>query len=322
MKWIGSIAAALLCGATLLGGIASCEKAPEAGQKVFVMVPKGIHSYYEPCWQGFQDAAKKYGVEVKKSEPTKFELPLQVQTLESVIASKPTGIAISALDDKGLKNIIDKASDAGIKVITFDAPAPSSKELCYVGTANDKAGYDAGVEIAKLMNNEGEVAILEGGIGTLNLDDRFEGFKKALAEKAPKISIVAREDTHGDLAEATTRTENILTAHPNLKAIFGVSSECVPGVISVLKRPDNTKTGLIVAGFDDDPATIAGIKAGIVQFCIVQKTYKMGWVSLEMLLDASNGKSIPTQVDTGVTLVTKANVDTYMQDAVKEFSGK
>ncbi len=314
--------ASILALAAMSLAMMSCEKAPEAGKKVFVMVPKGIHSYYEPCWKGFQDAAKKYGVEVKKSEPTKFELPLQVQTLENVIASKPTGIAISALDDKGLVNIIDKATDAGIKVITFDAPAPSSKQLCYVGTANDKAGYDAGIEVAKLMNNEGEVAILEGGIGTLNLDDRFDGFKKALAEKAPKVVIVAREDTHGDMAEATTRFENILTAHPNVKAIFGVSSECVPGVVSVLNRPNNNRTGLIVAGFDDDPATIAAIKAGKVQFCIVQKTYKMGWVALEKLLDASNGKTLEKNIDTGVTLVTKDNVDTYMQDAIKEFAGK
>jgi len=301
--------------------LATCEKPPEA-KKVFVMVPKGIHSYYEPCWQGFQDAAKKYGVDVKKSEPTKFELPLQVQTLESVISGNPAGIAISALDDKGLVNIIDKASAAGIKVITFDAPAPSSKQLCYIGTANDKAGYDAGVEMAKLMNNEGEVAILEGGIGTPNLDDRFDGFKKALAEKAPNIKIVAREDTHGDLSQSVTRTENILTTYPNVKAIFGVSSECVPGVAAVLNRPGNTKTGLIVAGFDDDPATIAAIKAGKVQFCIVQKTYKMGWMSLEKLLDASNGKTLEKNIDTGVVFVTKANVDTYAKDAMNEFAGK
>ncbi len=33
--------------------------AASAAQKTFVMVPKGVHPYYEPCYEGFQAAAKK-----------------------------------------------------------------------------------------------------------------------------------------------------------------------------------------------------------------------------------------------------------------------
>src|SRR5690348_10790413 len=80
-------------------GFSSCEKAPDAGKRVYVMVPKGVHPYYAPCWQGFQDAAKKYGVEAEQRTPNEFQLPQQVTVLENVIASKPAGIAISAIDD-------------------------------------------------------------------------------------------------------------------------------------------------------------------------------------------------------------------------------
>src|SRR5437773_4120054 len=48
--------------------------------------------------------------------------------------------AISALDDQGLVPVIEEATKAGIKVITFDAPAPSSKALTYIGTMNEAAG--------------------------------------------------------------------------------------------------------------------------------------------------------------------------------------
>lgn len=37
-------------------GLATCEKPAEAGKKVFVMVPKGVHPYYGPCWQGIAAA--------------------------------------------------------------------------------------------------------------------------------------------------------------------------------------------------------------------------------------------------------------------------
>jgi ribose transport system substrate-binding protein len=296
---------------------AGCEKPPEAGKKVFVMVPKGVHPYYGPCWQGFQDAAKKYGVEVEQATPKEFELPQQVDVLHNVIAKKPAGIAISAIDDQGLKNVIEEATAAGIKVLTFDAPAPSTKAITYIGTLNPEAGYQAGVKMAELMKNEGEIAILQGGLGTPNLNDRFEGFKKALAEKAPNIKIVAREDTQGKVDVAVTKTENILTAHPNVKAIFGVSAECIPGAAPVLKR--QSKSTIILAGFDDSPEALTAIKEGNCAFCIAQKTYKMGWMSVEKLLDAGNGKQVAKQYDTGIIFVTKQNIDSYMKDVMAEF---
>jgi ABC-type sugar transport system substrate-binding protein len=93
-----------------------------AKKPVFVMVPKGVHPYYEPCYEGFKAAAAKYGVTVQKVDPQKFELPLQVKVIEDLIAQRVDGIAISALDDAGLVPVIADAIKAGIKVITFDAP--------------------------------------------------------------------------------------------------------------------------------------------------------------------------------------------------------
>lgn len=298
-------------------GLATCEKPADAGKKVFVMVPKGVHPYYGPCWQGFQDAAKKYGVEVEQSVPKEFELPQQVEVLKNIIAKKPAGIAISAVDDQGLKNVIEQATEAGIKVITFDAPAPSTKAIAYIGTLNPEAGYQAGVRMAELMKGEGEIAVLQGGMGATNLNDRFEGFKKALAEKAPNVKIVAREDTQGKVDLVVTKTQTILATHPNVKAIFGVSAECVPGAAPELKKQG--KAAVILAGFDDSPEALTAIKEGQCAFAIAQKTYKMGWMSVEKLLDASNGKPVDKQYDTGIIFVTKANVDTYMKDVMAEF---
>jgi ribose transport system substrate-binding protein len=163
-------------------------------QKIFVMIPKGVHPYYEPCYEGFKDAAAKYGVKTEYLAAKAFEVPQEVEIIENVIARHVDGIAISALDDQGLVPAIEEATKAGIKVITFDAPAPSSKALTYIGTMNEAAGYSGAQELIKLMNNEGEVAVLQGGLGAPNLNDRFKGFERCIKEKAPNIKIVARED--------------------------------------------------------------------------------------------------------------------------------
>ena len=298
----------------------SKESGPATGkERLLVMVPKGVHPYYEPCFEGFKDAAAKYGVKAEFRAAKAFEVPQQVEVIENVIARKVAGIAISALDDQGLVPVIDEATKAGIKVITFDAPAPSSKALTYIGTMNEAAGYAGGEELLKVMGNEGDVVVLQGGLGAPNLNDRFKGFERCLKEKAPNVKIVAREDEQGKIDLTVNKTEALLQAHPNLKAIFGVSAEVCPGAAAALKQQG--KAGkVILAGFDDLPDTLAAIREGVVQFCIAQRTYKMGWLSVEKLLEAADGKPLPKEIDTGVLIINKQNVDTYMQEMKKEFA--
>ena len=265
--------------------------AASAAQKTFVMVPKGVHPYYEPCYEGFQAAAKKYGVKVEKVDPQKFELPLQVKVIEDLIAQHVDGIAISALDDAGLVPVIADATKAGIKVITFDAPAPSSEALTYIGTDNKSAGIAAGKKMAELMKGKGNVVILQGGLGATNLNLRTQGFKEALA-KSPGIKVLEVVDEQGDFNVSMNKTEAVLQTYPDLTAIFSVSAEGAPAAAQVLKQQG--KAGkILLAGFDDLKDTLEGIRDGTVAFCLVQKTFKMGWLSVEALLDAGKGKKLP-----------------------------
>jgi ribose transport system substrate-binding protein len=294
------------------------EAASKGRQKLFVMVPKVIAPYYEPCYEGFRDAAGKYGVKVEFRASKGMEVSQQVEIIENLIARGVDGIALSALDDQGLMAAIDEAAKAGIKVITFDAPAPSSKALTYIGTMNEAAGYAAAEQLVKVMNGEGEVAVLQGGLGAPNLNDRFKGFERLLKEKAPNVHIVAREDEQGKMDLTVNKTEALLQAHPNLKAIFGLSAEACPGAAAALKQQG--KAGkIILAGFDDLPDTLAAIKSGAVSFCIAQRTYKMGWLSIEKLLEAVDHKPLPKEVDTGVLMITRENADSYMAEMKREF---
>jgi len=297
----------------------SSSSPSKSKEKVFVMIPKGVHPYYEPCYEGFKDAGAKYGVKTEYLAAKAFEVPQEVEIIENVIARHVDGIAISALDDQGLVPAIEEATKAGIKVITFDAPAPSSKALTYIGTMNEAAGYSGAEELIKIMNGEGEVAVLQGGLGAPNLNDRFKGFERCLREKAPNIRIVAREDEQGKIDITVNKTEALIQAHPNLKAIFGVSAEVCPGAAAALKQ-QGKEGKVILAGFDDLPDTLAGIRGDVVNFCIAQRTYKMGWLSVEKLLEAMDNKPLPKEIDTGVLIITKANVDTYMQEMKKEFA--
>jgi ribose transport system substrate-binding protein len=273
-------------------------------------VPKGVHPYFEPVYRGFEDAAKKYGIASEVAAPPRFDVTLQIKVIEDLIARGVDGIAISANDDQGLVAVIHEAAFAGIKVITVDAPAPSSEALTYIGTDNESAGYEAGKRMATAMGGQGSIAILQGGLNATNLNRRTLGFTRALAEKAPGISIVGVVDEEGDFSKSVNKTETLLAEHPRLSAIFSVSAEGAPAAAAVLKRKGMAGK-VIIAGFDDLGDTLLGIRDRSIVFCVVQNTYRMGWLSVERLIDAVHHRSVPRVIDTGVVFVDRSNIDTY-----------
>ncbi len=305
----------LLAAAPVCSGLGSREPAdPVAPSRTltFAMVPKGVHPYFEPVYRGFEDAARQYGIIPEIDAPPRFDVALQVKVIEDLIARGVSGIAISANDDRGLVQVIHEAVQAGIKVITVDAPAPSSEAMTYIGTDNESAGYEAGKRLATEMGGKGTVAVLQGGMAATNLNLRTRGFTNALAAAAPGIRVVEVADEGGDFALSVSKTEELLGAYPRLSAIFSVSAEGAPAAAAVLKQRKRAGK-VLVAGFDDLADTLQGIRDGSIAFCIVQNTYRMGWLSVERLMDAVNGRPIPRVIDTGVVFVDRRNIDTYQQ---------
>ena len=140
---------------------APASRSPELRQVTFAMVPKGVHPYFLPVYQGFADAAQKYGVLAELDAPPRFDVALQVKLIEDLIARGVNGIAISADDDAGLVSVIHEAAQSGIKVITMDAPAPSSEALTYIGTDNESSGLESGKRMARTMGGRGLVPVGE-----------------------------------------------------------------------------------------------------------------------------------------------------------------
>jgi len=290
----------------------------EKGEVTFVMVPKLVHPFYEPCYEGFEAAGERFGIKTEFEAPPKAEVDLQVKVIENLISRGVEGIAISATDDTGLKGVVDEAIAAGIKVITFDADAPSTSRLCYVGTNNRAAGGTAGEKMAELLGNKGgKVALLLATLGAPNLLERAEEFQKAFDSAGPQYKVVAVEGFETDLAQAVNKTEALLQTYPDMAGFFGVSAYGGPAASTVIK--EQKKVGkVLVCGFDDLEETLDAIRDGSMQFTLVQKTFNMGWISVEMLKNAMDGEALSDSYDTGVIIVDKENVDSYMEDMKKE----
>ena len=281
--------------------------------------------YWKGCYKGFEDAGKLFGIKTVYTGSPQYDVNQQVTVLEQVIAKKPAGIAITAMNPDALAAPIKKAVDAGIPVVTFDADSPNSGRYSFLGTGNEYAGTIAARTMAELIGNEGEVALITLP-GQFNHELRVEGFKKTLEKEFSNIEIVAIGNGKSDQTEAAKVAAGILQAHPNIKGIFATDSTSGVGVATAVKETNEHQDVKIVS-FDTDKGTLDAIKQGIISASIAQGTYNMGYWSMNFLyqlkhdliqpVDKWKEKNItplPPNVDAGVNVITIENVDAFYEN--------
>jgi ribose transport system substrate-binding protein len=303
----------LISALTLAFVAASAASAKDIKDLQIAVIPKVAVPFFDDCNTGAKTAADALGVKYQWVVPQNTQGSTQVRILEDLIAKRVDGIAISVNEPKSVEAAIKKAVANGIKVVTFDSDSPNSGRSMYIGTINTAAGETMGESMAKAIGGEGEVAVVTGQLGAVNLNERITGIKNALA-KYPKIKLVATEGTEDDLAKAVSTTESIFRAHPALKGIFGVSQVGGPAVSKVMATKEFAvkKATVKVFAFDDLPDTIKGVKEGYIQGIMVQRPITMGKLAVEHLVDQITGKeTAPKDVDTGVNVVTGQNLGSY-----------
>lgn len=305
-----AILALISAGFSALTGCATSHSGV-ARTRTFAIVPKGPHPYYEPALAGFRAAAARSGDQVVEDSPSRFDVRLQVEVMDKLVARRVDGIALAPLDDAALKPAIDRAVRTGIPVVTFDSPAPSSRALGFVGQDSRAAGRAMAERLVPAIDGSGEVLVLIYGLRASNLSLRLEGFRDRLAELAPEVRVRDVIDTSVGRSTAARHLEESLATGPSPAAIVALTADGAPlAATTVAGRCGSC--GIVIGGFDDLPDTLDAIRQGKVSFTLVQRTYRMGWMSLEHLRVATQGLPVPVVTDTGAFVVTRDNVDEYL----------
>jgi ribose transport system substrate-binding protein len=190
----------------------------------FVIVPKAMNNpFFDFTRDGCGKRAKELGnIECIYKGPVEHEPATQAQIIQDFITQKVDGLAISVADVAAMTKSIEAATAAGIPVITFDADAPGSKRVAYIGTNNKEFGLALGKELLKLRPDGGKYAMISGGPGAENLAERVNGVREAL--KGSKWIEVSGSPTfcNDDPALGVQQLTDLRTATPNLAAIIPI----------------------------------------------------------------------------------------------------
>lgn len=301
----------------LLAGVTIAMMATPAFAQTykFAVVPKAMNNpFFDVARDGCMKRAKELGnVECIYKGPIEHEPATQAQIIQDFITQKVDGLAISVADVAAMTKSIDAATAAGIPVITFDADAPGSKRLAYIGTNNKDFGLALGKQLLQLRPEGGKYAMVSGGPGAKNLAERVDGVREAL--KGSKWVEVQGSPTfcNDDSTLAIQQMTDLRTATPDLAAIVPVGGwpmfapEGFKAFVNKNKKDiDSGKLTLVVA--DTLKMQLELLRDGYSNALTGQRPFEMGEKSMDALLAIKKGEKVPEVIYTGLDLVTKDNV--------------
>lgn len=295
--------------------------APAAKPKLrFAVIPKALDiTVFNYAKIGAERQAAALGdVEILWNAPASADQLKQKEILESYITQRVDGIAISALNGDFLTDTINHAIDVGIPVVTWDSDAPKSRRLAFYGVDDIASGRIMGEEAVKMLGGKGTVALITS-YGASNLQQRLEGVKEVLA-KHPDMKIVEVYDIKEDALRCAEIISTGTRRYPDLGAWISVGGWPV-FTRNALVAVDPAKTKVI--SFDTNPPAPDLLKEGKVQVLLGQKYFGWGSETVRLLHDIKNGK-MPEKpiIDSGVDVVTKDNVEKYIEAWKKLAAGK
>ena len=298
----------MLCGIGLAAALAGPAPASDTVKIGF------ITKFPVPFFATMENAAKAYaaahpGVEVVFGQgASATDIEGQIALIESMVTNGVQGIAVTPVDPT-VATALDKAIAKGVKVVLMDNNIPNWNGRTALATTNNyNAGKIAGGYLKSVLKSGDTMGILEGVPGVPSLDDRVKGMLDGLS--GVDVKIVGRGATDCTEEKGINVAQDILTANPQLTAIYSACGPPAAGAAQAIKnaKPDRH---IILVGFDFCCGEAEALSAGIEDASVAQFPAKMAELGVDALVKSIHGEKVESLIDSGAALVTKANMDKF-----------
>lgn len=236
------------------------------------------------------------------------DLAEQVALVDQMIAQGVQALVIAPADSKALITVLKRAQDAGVLVINIDNKLDADTlkqaglQIPFVGPDNRDGAKRVGEVLAKKLQSGDEVAILEGVTTAFNSQQRKSGFEDAM--KAAGMKIVSVQSGEWEVEKASTVAAGLLTANPGLKALLCANDSMALGAAAAVQSAQ--KAGQVqIIGFDNISALKPLLADGRVLATADQHGDQLAVFGIEAALKALKDKSVPSDRQTPVDVVTK-----------------
>jgi len=306
----------LLAALFLVVACARHEQTAQTKSFTIAVIPQGsTHEFWKSIHAGAMKAAEDeaaQGVKVNiiwKGPMREDDREQQVQVVEGFLTQGVNGIVLAPFDKNALVRPVEEAKRANIPTVVIDSALESNDPISFVASNNHHGGELAADEMARLLNGKGKVLVLRYQEGVFSTEQREKGFVDKIKTYAG-IQVISSNQYAGATRDtAKSAAENLLNRFGNdIDGIFTPKESSTAGALLALE--DSGKAGKIrFIGFDASDIFVQAMRAGKLQGIVVQNPFRMGDLGVKTLVDHLLGKPIQKRVDTGVTLITPANLD-------------
>lgn len=295
------------------GGGGGGDAGAAAGTRVDVIIRASDSAYWQTLLAGAEAASGDFGIDVASFGPTsETDIAGQVQLLENSVSRGVDAIVIAPSSSDALNAAIDSARAQGIKVITVDTKVTTEIEG-HIGTVNLQAGVVAGVRMCELLTAQGTTTgkvLVEAPIAGIEANqDRDAGFRAGLAQDCPNINSDLQMYNNNDIGTATSQVNDAILANSDLVGVFADNNTSGVGAATAIEENDAAERIAVVA-FDSDPAENAALAAGTIDALVVQNPYFLGYQGVVTGAMSSQGRIPPANLDPGVAVADRDNMDT------------
>ena len=321
-----ALAALLLLLAPLACGKGEGPRGSEQRPYRIAVIPKGMtHEFWRTIHAGAiqaqRDLAAK-GVHVEliwKGPLREDDREQQVQVVESFASQGIDGIVLAPLDDKALVRPVEEAARLKVPTLIMDSALASEQIVSFVATDNYKGGRMGADALGQALGGKGKILLLRYAEGSASTTAREAGFLDQLKSAWPGLELVSSDQYAGATRDTAKRAaENLLNRFgKDVQGMFIVNESSTAGMLLALQ--DAGLAGKVkLVGFDSNQAFVDAMHKGELQAFVLQNPFKMASLSVSTLVDHLQGKAVPKLIDTGVSVVTPANLDApEMQDLIK-----
>lgn len=335
-KAVAFLSAFALC--TFVAGCSQAEKkSEETNQTKIYVISKSQDSYWEAVRTACEDVeAENKEISVTYTAPKTEDAESQKNLIQQAVTDGAEVIIFAPVLAEGYEEVLQQADEKNILLFTIDSDVNYSNIQCSLKTDNYAAAYLAGTKANEFLAETEAVGIVAHSLDTDNAtaQARLTGFADQLQgivtdksghympfEKKNEISgnsenngshELVIEDGAGDAEISKEAAKKIIHENPELKVLYGTNQPSTIGICSavdeMVRSGEITADDIQVVGFDFFDGAEAYIESGVLDGCVIQNPYNMGYLSLQYAVSALQQKEIPEEMDTGAYLVTKENL--------------
>ena len=302
---IAAVLAALLAGPAPAG--ARTERAPV---RVGVVLKALDNPFFVAMYQGVRAEAARRNVRLTvRSVASSLDLAGQAAQARALVARGDDCYVVNPIAPT---NLIGALRGVRRPVVNVDSPIDLAAARrarvpvrTFIGTDDFLAGRSAAARMTSFLRGRGDVALLDGTVGSVNSRRRLAGFESGI--RGSRVRVVARVVADYDRTKAEIAADRILRAHPRIAGFFAANDLMALGVADAVRAAGRAARVRII-GVDGIPAALAAVRAGAIAATVSQYPYVMGRMAVEACVAAARGARLPARVLAPIAVLSSANV--------------